>query len=78
MAYDYLEQSEVRDVGCSPHNILPSANQTMGESDIGSANFRQNKGRKAKSLVQFKLARGSLSMAISLLDVKASTCMGLC
>ena len=53
MAYDYLEQSEVRDVGCSPHSILPSANKPMGESDIGSANFRQNKGRKAKSLLQF-------------------------
>ena len=77
MAYDYLEQSEVRDVGCSPHNILPSANQPMGESDIGSANFRQNKGRKAKSLVQFQLARGYLSMGISLLDVKTSTCIWL-
>ena len=37
MADDFLKWSEeVRDVGCSPHNILPSANQLMGESHIGS------------------------------------------
>ena len=32
MEDDFLKWSEeVRDGGCSPHNILPTANQPMGE-----------------------------------------------
>ena len=35
MADDFLKRSEVRDVGHSSHNILPLANQPMGESHVG-------------------------------------------
>ena len=41
MADDFRKQSEVRDVELSSHNILPSANQPMGESHIGNVGIFQ-------------------------------------
>ena len=41
MADDFRKQSEVRDVGHSSQYILPSANQPMGESHIGSVGIFQ-------------------------------------